>query len=318
MIPRCTVLILSFLLLSQETFGLSSLPLLAPSVDAVTAPSNYWDRRSFLGTITSGGLILFLLPPSIANAAPPRSVDVGGGVDVAIDTRNTVLSDPSNLVFPASMKGRYACQRTVVAVDGDVYQAQSAWKSLGGGKGNFFGGNTVPESYETQLIPMMIANNNGGDNPKFTVVDRGYELASRTAISRDAVQWKVGQPNRITTAASNNNVELAVIQRSVIPPNPEQGILAGGQELIRITEGPFVRAVLIKQRFRQAGDGVVEGLEIMKTYRVLDGIAGTEFPTSTTKSTLRWTRIGPLQQEEVVDAKYVSSSSLYFDGSNWY
>ena len=35
---------------------------------------------------------------------------------------------------------------------------------------------------------------------------------------------------------------------------------------------------------------VVEGLEIVKTYRVLDGVAGIEFPTSTTKSTLRLTR----------------------------
>ena len=35
---------------------------------------------------------------------------------------------------------------------------------------------------------------------------------------------------------------------------------------------------------------VVEGLEIVTTYRVLDGIAGTEYPTSTTKATIRLTR----------------------------
>ena len=35
---------------------------------------------------------------------------------------------------------------------------------------------------------------------------------------------------------------------------------------------------------------VVEGLEIVKTFRVLDGVAGVEMPTSTAKSKLRLTR----------------------------
>ena len=50
----------------------------------------------------------------------------------------------------------------------------------------------------------------------------------------------------------------------------------------------------VQRRWRRAeaatGERVVEGLEIVKTYRVLDGVAGVEFPTSTTKSTLRLTR----------------------------
>ena len=58
--------------------------------------------------------------------------------------------------------------------------------------------------------------------------------------------------------------------------------------------GSIEYAVRIQRRFRRANDAtgarVVEGLEIQKTYRVLDGIAGIEFPTSTLKSTLRLVR----------------------------
>ena len=54
------------------------------------------------------------------------------------------------------------------------------------------------------------------------------------------------------------------------------------------------RAVKVQRRFRRAfgkdGSRIVEGLEIVKTFRVMDGIAGTEMPTSTTKSSLRLTR----------------------------
>ena len=50
------------------------------------------------------------------------------------------------------------------------------------------------------------------------------------------------------------------------------------------------RAVDVWRALTDEGGRLVEGLEIVKTYRVLDGIAGIEFPTSTTKSTIRLTR----------------------------
>lgn len=37
----------------------------------------------------------------------------------------------------------------------------------------------------------------------------------------------------------------------------------------------------------------MEGLEIVKTYRVLDGIAGAEMPTSTTKTQIRLSESRP-------------------------
>ena len=60
----------------------------------------------------------------------------------------------------------------------------------------------------------------------------------------------------------------------------------------------MVRAARVQRRFRRSfsDDGatrVVEGIELVKTYRVLDDVAGVEFPTSTTKSSLRLTRPHP-------------------------
>merc|ERR1719162_1656039 len=112
---------------------------------------------------------------------------------------------------------------------------------------------------------------------------------------------------------NNNNgiaTELTVVQRQVEPQN-NKGSLVGSNELIRITtttkattknnllglSGEVVYAARIQRRFRrmttEEGDRVVEGIEIQKTYRVLDGIVDITTPTSATKSKLRLTRTYP-------------------------
>ena len=57
---------------------------------------------------------------------------------------------------------------------------------------------------------------------------------------------------------------------------------------------PQQKAARVQRRYRRSfdssGNRVVEGLEIVKTFRVLDGVAGLEMPTSTTKSQLRLIR----------------------------
>jgi len=54
------------------------------------------------------------------------------------------------------------------------------------------------------------------------------------------------------------------------------------------------RLIRCKRRYRRAfaedGRRVVEGLEIVKTYRVLDGVAEADLPTSSAKYTLRLER----------------------------
>ena len=89
------------------------------------------------------------------------------------------------------------------------------------------------------------------------------------------------------------------MQRTVEPPSDKGW---GLNELARITTaadafgGKFEidYSARVQRRFRRAalesGARVVEGLEVIKTYRVLGGITGVEFQTPTTKSTIRLTR----------------------------
>ena len=86
------------------------------------------------------------------------------------------------------------------------------------------------------------------------------------------------------------------------------GGLFGGAQL--------VKAARVKRKFRRAyaDDGTsrqIEGLEIMTTYRCLDGVCGVEMPTSTTKSTLRLTRptVAMLKAAGVEEAPSVAASS---------
>ena len=52
----------------------------------------------------------------------------------------------------------------------------------------------------------------------------------------------------------------------------------------------LVDLTLNSRRNFEGDQRVVEGLEVVKTFRVLDGVAGTEYPTSTIRSQLRLTR----------------------------
>jgi len=293
--------------------------------EATTGPNCYSTaRRYFLETSAASAAVAastsatFLLPPSAlafvaaagSTSGRQRTVDAGiGGVDISVDTSTVRLSEPNNIVFPVSLEGTYSCQRSIVSIEGDTYQAETAWKALGGGsKGAnvVFGVGKTPETYTTRFI--------ASGNQQYAVLDRAFEWSSRVHSSLDATttttttaattttnaniaQWNPNAPN---VATLNGRTELAVIQRSVIEPNLDQGIVAGGQELVRIRDGPFTRAVIVKQRFRPSSSTnnsedynyeELEGLELVKTYRVLDGIAGTEFPTSTTKSKIKLKRI---------------------------
>jgi len=149
------------------------------------------------------------------------------------------------------------------------------------------------------------------------IVDRVFEMESRlnekipqeqqTAGGNNNTNKNIGQ--RINNdeggdftafkyeTSKGATVELTVVERTIEAPS-ENGF--GFNELIRITTaagglmpGNVIRAVRVKRRFRRAfdkdGNRVVEGLEIVKTFRVLDGVAG-EIPTSTTKSQIQFLR----------------------------
>ena len=87
---------------------------------------------------------------------------------------------------------------------------------------------------------------------------------------------------------------LAVSDSLLAPPTTKRWIACCICDCVGIGDATIDYALRVQRRFRRAtsegGARVVEGLEIVKTYRVLDGVAGVEMPTSTTKSTLRLTR----------------------------
>lgn len=70
-------------------------------------------------------------------------------------------------------------------------------------------------------------------------------------------------------------------------------IVAFGSDLT-YTFGELTRvdtfACVPSRRNFEGDQRVVEGLEVVKTFRVLDGVAGTEYPTSSIRSQLRLTR----------------------------
>lgn len=254
-----------------------------------------WSRVDFFQTSalsTSTVVSALLTPPPAADVTRPRTVDVGGGVDL-LSTNPRQLAQP-DVFFPASMEGLWQCRRIVTSVDGDGFQANVAYKALGAGSGATVT-TASSESYLTRFVPSPYKDGGRGDSDlsSYTVLDRAFEYNSRSGGSTNA-QWRLGEPNHLqttTTTMSNGGLQLDVVWRIVELPS-DQGF--GSQELVKITDGPFLRAALVKRRFRRNFDAqqnrVVEGLEVIKTFRVLDGVAGTELPTSTIKSQLYLTR----------------------------
>lgn len=223
-------------------------------------------------------IFLLIASPAASFAASPpasRDVEVGGGYDLLSEKRGAAVGD---VIYPVSMLGPWNYVRTVASVGGDKFQAGEAYRCLGGKPSLLQEG--ITESFETQYIRSPVIETPG------VVVDRGFEISSRAKIKD--VQWSVEKPNFLEF---ENKVKLIVVKRSVEVPS-EKGF--GFDELLRVEDGSTTRAVQIKRRYRRAfddqGNRVVEGLEIMKTFRVLDGIAGTEFPTSTVKSQIRLVR----------------------------
>jgi len=258
-----------------------------------------------------------------------RVPGIGGGFDLLDDYKTIADID---ILYPPSLNGTWVCERKVVSVEGDVNQAEGAWKLLGGtiplvgGRGrsgtNF---QKVEEKYLVRFVDLRRPTDGiiGLDGKKYygDILDRGYEMEERTssggdgekaATTKAVVQWDPRAPNTLKYERKNNDgtsnnspaTELKVVQRKVEPQN-NKGSLAGSNELIKVTTsktiGPsnfdIIYATRVQRRWRRTttveGDRVVEGIEIQKTYRVLDGIAGIETPTSTVKSTIQLTRTYP-------------------------
>mmetsp|Transcript_56482 Transcript_56482/g.137091 ORF Transcript_56482/g.137091 Transcript_56482/m.137091 type:complete len:355 (-) Transcript_56482:860-1924(-) len=267
----------------------------------------FFDQTLFATTTTMTTAMAFAAgfadpaPASAAAAAPPppyRDVDVGGGFDLMNPRRPLRFDD---VYYPPSMEGRWTCRRRIIKVDGDNFQASEAFRCLSGGSRS--GGKLATEMTETfDAMFIKPPTSVKKEFEQYVVSDRGFDMTSRSRKNEKddnvPVEWSVDDPNILKVGSGGGGgksiIRIEVVDRSVEIPN-DQGF--GYDELLRIDDGTtlnIIRAVQIKRRFRRAYDGdgnrVVEGLELVKTFRVLDGIAGTEFPTSTVKSQLTLTR----------------------------
>lgn len=230
-----------------------------------------------------------------------RIEGIGGGFDI-------FTPDPSNLssvdvYYPTSMTNtQWKVQRVVTSVEGDVGQAETAWSLLGGSNQRAFA-SQLTEVYYASFIAAPDRNDAlYGYNDKMvpaSVLDRSSYLANRLGLETDKVRWEKDIPQQAISYSRDNNpkgvVQLSVVQRRIEAPT-EVGF--GSDELIKISQqsfGPKIdRAARVKTRYRRGfdestGKRTIDGIEIMTTYRVLDGVAGVEMPTSTCKSRIRLT-----------------------------
>lgn len=271
------------------------------------------NRRNVIGNclLTSASLIAGPKEPAYSLPQQEGIQGSGGtitrveGIGGGFDLTNSATTKGVDVIYPSSMEGVWNCRRVVTLVEGDAGQAELAWRNLGGMGVTMM--NNI-ESFQTSFVrPNADLNVKNeyvfeGETYKGVVLDRGFEMNSRSN-NQYQVSWTIKSPDILTYRDGkdeSNIVEVAVVQRKVELPN-EKGF--GYDELYRITSsagGIFgsnkvQRAVRVKRRYRrdvdEDGNRIVEGLEIMKTFRVLDGIAGVEMPTSTTKSMMKLRRL---------------------------
>ena len=274
------------------------------------------NRRTVIGSlVSSSSIVTTILPKEASGSSIPvqqqqagiqgvggvvtRVEGIGGGFDLSAST----VSKGVDVIYPSSMEGRWNCRRVVTSIEGDSGQAEIAWRNLGG-CGHAMLNNI--ESFDVNFISPSSSEANiqneytvDGQVYKGVILDRGAEIETRSKEQQYKATWTIDSSDILTYDTGSTTVEVAVVQRKVELPS-ENGF--GFDDLYRITssaggifgDNKVQRAVRLKRRYRRAldenGNRTVEGLEIMKTYRVLDGVAGVEMPTSTTKSQLKLRR----------------------------
>ena len=246
-------------------------------------------RRLLLETSTLALSPLIINPLSAVAAPSTTSNHVVEGFGGGFDIQGSQLPiGTSDVLFPPSLEGAWLCQRKVTLAEGDLFQAQQVW--------NAFSGTTTADlrkqPYESYLVQFTPTSDG-----KYTCLDRGMEVESRSQKQARDVHWDASRNNlAYSSGPQQAAVEWTVVDRKADLPSDEG--FGGSNELFRISTGSGLsattRAARVQRRFRRAyddqGNRVVEGLEIVKTYRVLDGIAGVEMPTATVKSQLRLVR----------------------------
>ena len=231
-----------------------------------------------------------------------RVEGIGGGLDLL----SPKPLSSSEVFYPNSMiNTKWKVQRVITSVEGDLGQAALAWQLLGGSDERAFT-SKLTEVYESTFTSPPTSLDDAkyeyeGKILQAAILDRGSELSSRTGVANDTIQWGV-KSNSISYARNkDDNVNLTIVRRNTELPT-DQGF--GFDDIYRIESsagGIFsganvYRAARVRRRYRRGFDEtnskrILDAIEVVTTHRVLDGIAGIELPTSTTKSRLRYTQI---------------------------
>ena len=276
----------------------------------IDAPFRREALHGILGAMSSP--FYYFITPKVAQAELPlqttsgtvRVEEIGGGLDLLSPNPSALSS--SDVFYPSSMiDTKWKVQRVITSVEGDLGQAALAWKLLGGSDERAFT-SKLTEVYEAQFIaaPETMKDANyeyDGKSLHAAILDRGSELSSRMGLGKDAIQWDTkSNINAIDYTRNNGSVNLTTVQRKIELPS-DKGF--GSDEVYRIQSsagGIFAgtnvyRAARVRRRYRRGfdeatGRRILDCIEIVTTHRVLDGIAGMEFPTSTCKSRLRFTQ----------------------------
>ena len=288
----------------------------------LVAANNDDDHTSAISTrrevllFSSAAVILpsiLCVQPSIADAATAplplettsgieRVEGIGGGLDL-LSPKSLSYSE---VFYPNSMiNTKWKVQRVITSAEGDLGQAALAWRLLGGADERAFT-SKLTEIYESTFISPPTTLDDAkyeyeGKILQAAILDRGSELSSRTGVDKDTIQWDVKSNSISYERNKDDKVNLTTVRRNNEMPT-DQGF--GFDEIYRIESsagGIFsgtnvYRAVRVRRRFRRGfdeatGKRILDAIEVVTTHRVLDGIAGIELPTSTTKSRLRYTQI---------------------------
>ena len=215
-----------------------------------------------------------------------------------------------DLIHPASLVGEWQCQRLITSIEGNSDEALRAWQALNGGGSSsstrdILAGRRA-DAFLWRFLPPPPSTRSEylfeGESVRGVIIDRRFEIASREPDA--IVKWDPRSPGALSYTRPGSRsgaevVELVVVQRKIEMPS-EKGW--GGSELVQIVaSGRPLPTTRVQRRFRRAfdadGNRVVEGLEIVKTYRSPDA---NDRPTSITKAQLRMTRpaVGEVATEE--------------------
>lgn len=246
-----------------------------------------------------------------------RAGDIGRGLDLL--SRDELSY--AEAYYPSSMiDTSWTVRRVVTSVEGDVAQAAIAWRLLGGPNERTFDAK-IAEAYEANFIstPESMGDayyyyhdaypdgkSSEPSRHRAAILDRGRELSSRMGLTSDAVKWDV-VGNSINYVRNENDgipAYLDIVKRANEMPS-DAGF--GHDEVYRILSSAggwgsifantsVYRAVRVRRRYRRgydenSGRRILDCIEVVTTHRVLDGIAGMEYPTSTCKSRMKYTQV---------------------------